>query len=96
MAQLFSLGRLVMTGNLQRTLQERDSGHWEESLKALIARHASGDWGELDGHDRDENARAIKHGGRLFSAYTTSSGLKVWVITEADRSCTTALQPDDY
>ena len=96
MAPLFPLGRLVMTGNLQRALQESDPEHWEEALKALIARHAEGDCGDLDSHDRDENDRALKHGGRLFSAYTTSSGLKVWVITEADRTCTTALLPDDY
>ncbi len=96
MAPLFPLGRLVITANLQGTLQESDPEHWEGALKALIARHAAGDWGELDSHDRDENDRALKHGGRLFSAYTTSSGLKVWVITEADRSCTTALLPDDY
>jgi hypothetical protein len=66
MAPLISLGRLVMTANLQRTLQERDPEHWEEALKALIAHHAAGDWGELDSHDRDENDRALKHGGRLF------------------------------
>ncbi len=96
MAPLFPLGRLVIAANLQRALQERDPEHWEEALKALIDRHAVGDWGDLDSYDRGENDRALKHGGRLFSSYTTSSGLKVWVITEVDRSCTTALLPDDY
>ena len=85
-----------MTANLQRTLQARDPEHWHEALKVLIARHAAGDWGELDSHDCDENDTALKHGRRLFSAYTTCTGLKIWVITEADRSCTTALLPDDY
>ncbi len=96
MAPLFPLGRLVMTANLQGKLKEIDPEHWEGDLQALITRHAAGDWGDLDSHDRGENDRALKHGGRLFSAYTTSSGLKVWVITEADRSSTTALLPVDY
>ena len=42
-------------------------------MKALIARHAAGDWGDLDSHDRDENDRALKYGGGMFSAYTISS-----------------------
>ena len=85
-----------MTTNLQTELQKSDPLHWEEGLRALIARHGAGDWGDLDSYDRDENDRALKNGGRLFSAYITSTGLKVWVITEADRSCTTALLPVDY
>lgn len=93
---LFPLGRLAMTANLQRVLQDTDPENWEEDLNILIARHASGDWGDLDGHDRDENDTALRHGGRLLSAYTTTNGVKVWVITEADRSATTALMPDDY
>ncbi len=96
MVTLFPLGRLVMTANLQRKLKKSDPEHWEGDLQALIARHAAGDWGDLDSHDRGQNDTALDHGGRLFSAYTTSKGLKVWVITEADRSCTTALLPDDY
>ena len=93
---LFPLGRVMMTANLQRKLQDIDPERWEEDLKLLIGRHASGDWGDLDSHDHDENDKALRHGGRLLSAYTTSEGVKVWVITEADRSSTTALLPDDY
>lgn len=96
MPTLFPLGRLLITANLQQQLKESDPEHWERDLLALIARHASGDWGDLDEHDHAENDMALKDGGRLFSAYTTGNGLKVWVITEADRSCTTALLPDDY
>ena len=93
---LFRLGRLVMTTNLQRRLQETDPGNWESDLKSLIDKHVSGDWGDLDNHDRVENTRSLENGGRLFSAYITEKGLKVWIITEADRSCTTALLPEDY
>ena len=96
MANLFPLGRLVITTNLLREFQENDPDQWEGDLKTLILRHAAGDWGDLDSHDRCANNSALKHGGRLFSAYTTGNGTKVWVITEADRSCTTALLPDDY
>ncbi len=57
--------------------------------------HASGDWGDLDAHDRRQNERALRTGTRLFSAYDTSAG-RVWIITEADRSCTTLLLPEEY
>ncbi len=94
--QLFPLGRVMMTTNLQGRVQESNPEHWEDELQALIARHASGDWGDLEDFDRKQNDRALQEGGRLFSAYTTSSGIRLYVITEADRSCTTALLPEDY
>ena len=86
-----------MTTNLQGRVQEANPEHWEEELKALIARHASGDWGNLEDFDRPPKNTALHQGsGRLFSTYTISSGIKLYVITEADRSCTTALLPEDY
>ena len=94
--KLFSLGRVMMTSNLQGRVQESNPEHWEEELKGLIDRHAAGDWGDLDDQDQGVNARALEQGGRLFSAYNTSSGIRLYVITEADRSCTTALLPEDY
>ena len=94
--QLFPLGRIVMTTNLQRKLQEASPGVWEEELKGFITRHASGDWGDLGEEDKRENELSVRQGFRIFSAYTTSSGTRVWVITEADRNCTTALLPEDY
>ena len=56
-----------------------------------VARHLSGDWGELDPFDWRQNDLALEFGGRLFSAYETEAGLKFWIITEADRSSTTIL-----
>ncbi len=94
--QLFPLGRIVMTANLHRQLQAADPEHWEEKLKGFIDRHASGDWGNLEEFDRQQNNSALEDGSRIFSAYHTSDGTKVWVITEADRSYTTALLPEDY
>jgi len=67
----------------------------EEILEAL-RRHASGDWKEMDPHDQKQNERAAETGeGRILSAYTLAHG-RLWVITEADRSVTTILRPEDY
>ena len=94
--QLFPLGRIVMTANLQGRFQEANPEHWEEELQRLITRHVSGDWGDLDEEDKRENQLSLERGFRILSAYTTASEIRVWVITEADRSCTTALLPEDY
>jgi Ni,Fe-hydrogenase maturation factor len=55
---------------------------------AFLARHATGDWGELEPTDAAENEYSIAHGFRLLSSYQTDAGEKVWIITEADRSAT--------
>jgi hypothetical protein len=65
-----------------------------ESLK--VARQANRDWAEVDEHDRKANEYAVEYGLRLLSAYTLSSGERIWIITEADRSSTTILLPSDY
>ncbi len=94
--QLFLLGRVVMTANLQHSLTEAIPETWDQELKAMIDRHVSGDRGDLEEADQQANDEALKDGGRIFSAYHTSDGTKIWVITEADRSYTTALLPEDY
>ena len=64
---------------------------------AALGRHFAGDWGELCPDDRAENERAIRDGGlRLFSVYRDRRGTRFYVITEADRSATTVLLPEDY
>jgi hypothetical protein len=55
-----------------------------------------GDWGVVDAEDKQANDEALKSGERLLSAYVIKSGERVWVITEADRSATTLLLPDEY
>ncbi|RYG39135.1 hypothetical protein EON81_01760 [bacterium] len=63
----------------------------------VINRHLWGDWGDLDEQDRASNERALNHGGRLFSSYDLEGArTSIWVITEADRSCTTLLLPSEY
>jgi hypothetical protein len=88
---LFALGQLVATPGALEKIQEA-----EQSPLELIARHVTGDWGELDEEDRNENKLSLEKGYRILSAYILRSGVKVWVITEADRSVTTVLLPSEY
>lgn len=93
---LFPLGRVVMTPNVQAKLQEAHPDRWEAELMGLIHRHASGDWGDLDEDDKRQNDLAPNRGLSIFSAYTTSYKVKIWIISEADRNVTTVLLPEDY
>jgi hypothetical protein len=88
---LFSLGQLVGTPGALEALAQAE----QEPLE-LLARHVTGDWGELEEEDRAENDFSVKNDLRILSAYTLESGVKVWVITEADRSATTILLPSEY
>jgi hypothetical protein len=60
-----------------------------------LVRHATGDWGELCAFDRRQNEIALRDGYRVLSSYDTPEG-RVWIITEADRSITTILLPEEY
>jgi hypothetical protein len=62
---------------------------------SLLKRHIAGDWGDLDAADTAANQHAVQHDLRIFSSYKIGGG-KVWVITEADRSSTCILLPDEY
>lgn len=88
-AAKFPLGRLVSTPNALASISHPE-------LLAALHRHATGDWGEVDEHDRKENELSLKEGFRLLSVYRTTHGVKFWIITEADRSVTTVLLPEDY
>ena len=66
-----------------------------EELRSLLRRHAAGDWGDCGAEDAERNDLALANGARLLSVYETPGG-KVWLITEADRSATTALLPSEY
>ena len=67
-----------------------------ESPLPFLERHLAGDWGELDENDVRENELGLREGFRLLSSYTLRTGVKFWVITEADRSVTTFLLPEEY
>lgn len=84
-----SLGRLVMTRGVAAEIP------LDEILIAL-GRHQRGDWGEVPPEDAAANDRALRKGGRLLSAYRTAHEVRFWIITEADRSSTCVLLPDEY
>jgi hypothetical protein len=88
-ARWVPLGEIYITAN----------AHAQLPMSAIligIARHASGDWGDLPEDDWNANDEALQVGERLLSAYQTAGGVKFWIITEWDRSITTILLPDDY
>jgi hypothetical protein len=62
----------------------------------FLRRHVAGDWGEIDEEDRQENEFPLTRDLRLLSAYRLSTGVRLWIITEADRSVTTLLLPEEY
>jgi hypothetical protein len=84
------LGRVVATPGAMKLLLEA-GGHPFDYL----ARHATGDWGELCAFDRRQNEIALRDGYRVLSSYSVGKE-SVWVITEADRSVTTILLPEEY
>jgi hypothetical protein len=86
----FPLGQLVITpGSLERLAPGE--------IQLALNRHASGDWGELPEEDVAENQLSLEHGYRLFSAYRSDDRkTRFYVITEADRSVTTVLLPEEY
>jgi len=86
---LFELGETVITANAHAVLTSAD-------VQAALDRHQRGDWGELEPADRVANERALINGSRILSAYISGHGVKFWLITEADRSSTTVLLPEDY
>jgi hypothetical protein len=86
---LFSLGQIVATPGALKSLE--DAG--QDPLD-LLARHVSGDWGELPEEDRQENELSVEQGFRILSAYALDTGERVWIITERDRSVTTLLLPE--
>jgi hypothetical protein len=88
---LFDLGQTVATPGAIEALQESNV-----SPSSLLTRHQSGDWGDLCDEDVAENNYALSHGFRLLSSYQITETTKIWVITEADRSVTTLLLPEDY
>lgn len=83
------LGRLLITPTAQDVIDPAD-------VFEAIQRHATGDWGELCDDDRQENEMSVQNGFRVLSAYSDRNGSRFWIITEADRSTTTVLLPNDY
>ena len=85
----FRIGRIVTTPHALKTLCEDD-------IHKGIARHQAGDWGDVTEAHRRANEEALIEGARLWSVYCSAKGMKFWIITEADRSSTCVLMPEDY
>src|SRR3954449_8923414 len=86
----FGLGQIVATPGALEVMK----AHNIDGLE-LLRRHVTGDWGDLDEADKQENELSVQKGFRILSAYGRGSS-RLWVITEADRSVTTILRPDEY
>ena len=87
----FELGQIVATPGALAALKKAGQQPGE-----FLTRHINRDWGDLDEEDRKENEHSLEHGFRLLSAYKTNAGDRLWIITEADRSVTTLLLPEEY
>ena len=87
----FPLGRVGATPGALRALEEA-----KQLPAEFLDRHVNGDWGDVPAEDKQENEFSIEHGFRILSSYTTKAGERLWIITEADRSATTILLPEEY
>ena len=87
----FPLGQVVATPGALAALQAAG-----QTLLAFPHRHQTGDWGDVPPEDAQENELSVAQGFRILSAYTLTTGVKIWLITEADRSASTFLLPSEY
>ena len=89
LSNLFPLGQLVITPGALDGLHPAD-------VYESMLRHTRGDWGECCAEDAAENQMSLREGFRLVSIYHDRNGVKFYIITEADRSSTCILLPDEY
>ena len=87
----FPLGQVVATPGALSALEKA-----EQHPAEFLDRHVNGDWGEVPDADKQENELSVEQGFRILSAYTTSAGDKIWILTEADRSATILMLPEEY
>ena len=88
---LFPLGQIVATPGALEVLDQ-----YAINAADLIRCHQSGDWGNVPPGDAEENLRSVENGWRILSSYAISDDQNLWIITEADRSVTTLLLPEEY
>ena len=87
----FQLGRVVATPGALSALEKA-----EQLPAEFLDRHVNGDWGDVPDADKQENEVSVEQGFRILSAYITSAGDRIWVLTEAARSATIILVPEEY
>jgi hypothetical protein len=86
---LFNPGAIVYTPGVGELIEKG------VDLQVFLKRHLAGDWGDICEEDREENRLSLEKGFRLMSCYNTPHGA-LWIITEADRSSTCMLTPEEY
>jgi hypothetical protein len=91
MTARFSLGQIVGTPGALAAMAEAGKNPAE-----FLRRHVIGDWGDVDEVDRQANEQSLLDDSRILSAYKLSTGERLLIITEADRSSTTVLLPSEY
>jgi len=91
MSPLFALGAVVATPGALAALDQ-----YAMDASTLLARHQGGDWGEVPAEDWRENDLSVANGFRVLSSYPLGADTRIWIITEADRSVTTLLLPEEY
>jgi len=87
----FPLGDLYITKGVLDLIERHGV-----DVAAFIIRHVTGDWGDMDSHDRAHNDHALLTGARLLSAYRVGETATMWIVTESSRTETTVLLPDEY
>lgn len=95
MEKKFKLGDIVATPGAIEAFSKVGTGLWQLEMLPYLARHQSGDWGNVPPEDARENELSVREGYRIMSSYEVDDQ-RVWVITEADRSVTTFLLPEEY
>ncbi len=88
---LFPLGQIFLTVGAREALEESS-----QSASEFLAKHSTGDWGNVCREDAVENDFSVKESFRILSVYKTEKGKKLWCITEANRESTNILLPSEY
>lgn len=92
LARTFPLGQCVVTAGLNALCEERAL-----NLGPYFLLHSQGNWGELGHEDTArQNASIASNEPTSLHSVWTLKGLTIWIITEWDRSVTTALLPEEY
>lgn len=87
----FQPGRIVATPGAIDAIARAN-----QTIERYLERHLSGDWGDVGAGDWEANDWSLEHGERLLSSYRLPDDTTIWIITERDRSATTALLPEEY
>lgn len=88
----FQIGKTYMTAGINAATEDKV---FKQEVMMCLQRYSQGDWGGLSEADKQSNDEAIQTGDRILAAYETTKG-RIWIITEADRSATTVLFPEEY